>query len=98
MRAAPIVVLAASLASAHPLPAAGPPASDARFSASRCFDLIAFFDEVVQSRFDTRTLLIEDWALQEARRWRLQAEADCAAGNLAAEVTRLGARIWSVAP
>jgi hypothetical protein len=50
--------------------------------AVRCFELIRLFDQIVISRFDHRLLRIEDFELAEARRLRLQAEVDCAAGEL----------------
>jgi hypothetical protein len=58
-------------------PPAAPP--DPR---ARCLELIRLFDRIVVSRFDHRLLRIEDFELAEARRLRLQAEADCAAGEL----------------
>jgi hypothetical protein len=59
-----------------------PPPSPPPDPLARCFELIRLFDRIVVSRFDHRLLRIEDFELAEARRLRLQAEADCAAGEL----------------
>lgn len=47
----------------------------------RCQRLIALFDAIVYTRADTRLLKVDLADLEEARRWRLRAEAHCAAGR-----------------
>lgn len=47
----------------------------------RCRQLIALFDEIVQTRADVRVLSIDLRDLEEARAWRRRAEAHCDAGR-----------------
>jgi hypothetical protein len=49
--------------------------------ATRCAALIAIFDDIIIDRFDYRILMLEDYELAEARRWRDRAETECAAGR-----------------
>jgi hypothetical protein len=49
--------------------------------AKRCAERIGLFDEIIQSRFDYRTLKLEDYELEQASRLRLRAEAYCADGK-----------------
>ena len=49
--------------------------------ALRCAERIALFDEIIQSRFDSRLLKIEKDELDEARRLHLRAQAYCARGK-----------------
>jgi len=71
-----------------PGPAAAEP-TDETTSLERCVELIRLFDQIVQSRFDTRVLAIEKWQLDDARVLRLEAEADCAAGELWFGINRI---------
>lgn len=78
MRAAAAVVAAMLLTGGAPAAPSEVPVDPL----TRCFELIRLFDRIVLSRFDHRLLRIEDFELAEARDLRLQAEADCAAGEL----------------
>ena len=46
----------------------------------RCATLIALFDDVIESRFDYRLLMLEDHELADARDLRLEAEVECRTG------------------
>lgn len=71
-----------------PSPAAAEP-TDETTSLERCVELIRLFDQIVQSRFDARVLAIEKWQLDDARALRLEAEADCAAGEVWFGISRI---------
>ncbi len=70
-----------ALAAGLLLPLAGPVAAAEDPELARCQQLLAVFDQIVQSRFDAPTLGITDRRLQEARNLRNQAEDDCAIGQ-----------------
>ena len=78
-----VPVLASALSTGPAAWAEPPPTlEDGRFRLERCLGLILLFDRIVQSRFDARLLPVESWELEEARRWRDEAQADCAAGEV----------------
>jgi len=76
-------LLPAALICGLALPAAAEPqpAAPRLRPAARCAALIGQFDAVIESRFDYRILMLEDYELAEASNWRAQAEDECGAGR-----------------